>query len=136
MQTIFNALPTRWRQNQLAQIIKEITSLSPYVLNNPTHLNYVATLPCNLSIIDFFLILTFHKLVWQHNQGMVGFLTMTFTADLPRNLPAKKIENRLRFDRSMATSLWPQFLAHPVVSSFLSTKIGFSLQKYLVRSIF
>ena len=34
----------------------------------------------------------FHKLVWQHMQGVVGFLiTMQFTANLPRNLPVKKV---------------------------------------------
>jgi len=37
-----------------------------------------------------------------------------FTANLPRNLPMKEVVNRLRFDRIMATSLWPYFLAHPV----------------------
>jgi len=26
----------------------------------------------------------------------------------------KEVVNRLRFDRIMATSLWPYFLAHPV----------------------
>ena len=37
------------------------------------------------------------------------------TANLPRNLPVKKkFLNRLRVDRTMVMSLWPQFLAHPV----------------------
>jgi len=56
----------------------------------------------------------FHKVVWQHMQGLVRFLMNLFTANLPRNLPVKKIENRLRFDRIMAMSSWPHFLAHPV----------------------
>jgi len=38
-----------------------------------------------------------------------GILNNDFTADLPRNLPVKKSENRLRFDRIMAMSLWPHF---------------------------
>jgi len=56
----------------------------------------------------------FHKVVWQHMQGLVRFLMNLFTANLPKNLPVKKIETRLRFDRIMAMSSWPHFLAHPV----------------------
>jgi len=52
----------------------------------------------------------FHKVVWQHMQGMVGFLINHFTANLPKNLPVKKkLENRLRFGRIMAVSFWPHF---------------------------
>jgi len=36
-----------------------------------------------------------------------------FTSNLPRNLPVKKFENRLRFDKIMATSLWLQFFFSP-----------------------
>jgi len=38
----------------------------------PPHLEYVATLPCNLSLIASFLTLMFHKVhvVWQHMQGV------------------------------------------------------------------
>jgi len=36
-------------------------------------------------------------------QDAVGFLITT----LKRNLPEKKTENRLRFDRIMVMSLWP-----------------------------
>jgi len=41
-------------------------------------------------------------------------LNAHLTANLPRNLPVKTVLNRLRFDRIMAMSLWPRFLAHPV----------------------
>jgi len=44
----------------------------------------------------------------------VGIFNMLLTANLPRNLPVKKIVNRLRFDRIMVMSQWPRFLAHPV----------------------
>jgi len=37
---------------------------------------YVATLPCNLSLIASFLALMFHRVVWQHMQGMVGPVTL------------------------------------------------------------
>ena len=49
-------------------------------------------------------------------QGAVRFLkSMQLTADLPGNFRVKKIENRSRFDRIVVMSLWPRFLAHPVV---------------------
>jgi len=45
-----------------------------------------------------------------------GIFTIHLTANLPKkNLQVKKKLNRLRFDRIMAMSLCPRFLAHPVV---------------------
>ena len=58
-----------------------------WLLTTPPHLKYVAVLPCDLSLIACFLTLTIHKVVWQHMQGVVGFLINYFTANLPRNLP-------------------------------------------------
>ena len=43
-----------------------------------------------------------------------GMFSIRLTANLLRNLPLK-LFNRLRFDRIMAMSLWPCFLAYPVV---------------------
>ena len=43
-------------------------------LLTPRHLKYVATLPCNLSLIASFLTLLFYKVVWQHMQRVVGLL--------------------------------------------------------------
>jgi len=34
-----------------------------------------------------------------YTQGVVEFLITGFTANLPRNLPVKNFENRLRFSR-------------------------------------
>jgi len=50
-----------------------------------------------------------------------GIFNNVFTANLPRKLPLKKIENRLRFDRIMAMSLWPHFFGPPCtfVQSFV-----------------
>jgi len=48
-----------------------------WLLTTPPHLKYVATLPCNLSLIACFLTLMFRNLVWQHMQGVVGFLITT-----------------------------------------------------------
>ena len=36
-----------------------------WLLATPPHLKYVATLPCNSSLIACFLTLTFHKVVWR-----------------------------------------------------------------------
>ena len=44
-----------------------------------------------------------------------GIFNNHFTANLPSNLPVKKYCKFLRFDRIMTMSLWPHFLAHPVV---------------------
>jgi len=45
-----------------------------WLLATQPRLKYVATLPCNLSLIACFLTLMFHKVVWQHIQGMAGFI--------------------------------------------------------------
>ena len=41
-------------------------------------------------------------------------LNIRLTANLPRNLPVKKILNRFTFDRTVAMSLWHACLEHPV----------------------
>jgi len=41
-------------------------------------LKRVAALPCNVSLIACFQTLMFHKVVWQHAQGVVGFLVMRY----------------------------------------------------------
>ena len=44
----------------------------------------------------------------------VGIFNTHLTANLPRNLPVKKIRKSVKIDRIMVMSLWPRFLAHPV----------------------
>jgi len=56
----------------------------------------------------------FHKVVWQHTQGMVGFLITILLQIYQEIFWRKKFENGLRFDRIMAISSWPHFLAHSV----------------------
>jgi len=51
-----------------------------WLLTTPPHLKYVATQPCNVSLIACFLTLIFHNLVWQDMQGVVGFLNNDFRA--------------------------------------------------------
>jgi len=48
-----------------------------WLLTITSHLKYVATLPCNLSLITCFLTLTFHMVAWQHMQGVSGVLITT-----------------------------------------------------------
>ena len=51
----------------------------------------------------------FQKVVWQHMQEVLRFFNNQLTANLPRSLLLKKnCENRLRFDRTVAMSLWPR----------------------------
>ena len=64
------------------------------------HLKYVATLPCNLSLIACFLT--------SHMRGVVRLLT-TLLQICYRIFQWKKFLKRLRFDRIMATSVWPRF---------------------------
>jgi len=45
-----------------------------WLLTTPPHLKYVATLPCNLSLMAFLLTLMFHKVMQQHMQGAGGLL--------------------------------------------------------------
>jgi len=60
------------------------------IFDNPTHLKYAATLPCNLSLTACFA-------ESNASQGSVatyarcgGIFNMHLTANLPRNLPVKK----------------------------------------------
>ena len=54
----------------------------------------------------------FHKAAYARSGGMYNDL---FIANFRANLPVK-MENRLGFDRIMATSLWSYFLVHHVFS--------------------
>jgi len=58
----------------------------------PPHLKYAATPPCNLSLIAQ----TLKYIVWQHNARCGGIFNNHFTANLPRNLPVKKILKKFR----------------------------------------
>ena len=85
-----------------------------WLLTTPPHLKYVATLPCNSSLIACFLTLMFHKVVWQHMQGgRRGVVNNQFTANLPSSEQILKIG--LRFE---LTELWvfvASLFPHPVV---------------------
>ena len=80
----------------------------------PPRLKYVATLPCKLSLVVRFADINV-------SQGSVatyakcgGIFDIRLTANLPRNLSAKKILKSLKTDRNSVMSLWPRFLVHPV----------------------
>jgi len=87
------------------------------LLISPPHLKYVATLPCNLSLMACFADINV-------SQGSVatlarcgGIFNIHLTANLLRNLPVKKIVNRLRFDRIVVMNLWPRFFGPPCIRS-------------------
>jgi len=60
------------------------------VIHNLPHFKYVATLPCNLSLIACFLTLIFHKVVWQHVR-CCGIFNNHFIANLLENQPEKEL---------------------------------------------
>jgi len=85
------------------------------LLTTPPRFKCVPTLLYNLSLMACFAGINV-------SQGSVatyarygGIIDIHLTANLQRNLPVKKLLNMLRFDGIMVMSLWPRFLAHPVV---------------------
>jgi len=60
------------KYSPIKKIFTDTVSNKPFttwLLTAPPNLRYIATLPCSLSR---FLTLMFHKVVWQHMQGVVG----------------------------------------------------------------
>ena len=85
------------------------------VIKPPPHLKHAATLLCNLSLMACFAAINVSQGTVATYARCGGIFNTYLTANfLPGNLPVKKNVNRLRFDRIMAMSLWPRFLAHPV----------------------
>jgi len=85
-----------------------------WLLTTPPHLTYVATLPCNLSLMACFADINVSQGSVATYARCVGMFNVHLTANLLRNLLVKNFTNRLRFDRIMAMSLWARFLAQPV----------------------
>ena len=68
---------SEWQWHQLGHM--QICTLLQTNNNDSTPPpKYVATLYCNLSLVTCFLTLMFHKVVWQHRLGVVGFLITSF----------------------------------------------------------
>jgi len=84
-----------------------------YLLKTSPHLKYVATLPCNLSLMACFVDINVLQGSVVTYARCGGIFLVHLTPSLPRNLSVKFL-NRLRFDRIMVMSLWPPFVAHPV----------------------
>ena len=82
-----------------------------WLLTTPLGLHYVATLPCNLSLMTCLADINV-------SQGSVanarcgGIFDIHLATNLPRNLPVK-LFNRLKFDRIMVMSLWLHFFGPP-----------------------
>ena len=69
----------------------------------PAHLKYVATLPCILLLIACILTLTFHKVVWQHMQSVMGFRVTTLLQIYQEIFRWKKLWASVK----IMTELWP-----------------------------
>jgi len=61
------------------------------LLTSPSQLKYVATLPCNLSLIACFMTLVFHKVMWQHMHGVVWLLTTSLLQIYGESSSEKKL---------------------------------------------
>jgi len=95
-----------------------------WLLTTPPRLKYVATLPCNLSLIAYFADINVSQNSVATYARCGAMFNIHLTANLLRNLPVKIFVNWLGIDRIMVTSLWPRFLAHPV--NILRRTQGFS----------
>jgi len=80
-----------------------------WLLTTPPHLKYVATLPCNVSLMACIADSNVSQCSVATYAMCGGISNIHLTANLLRNLPVKKFVNGLRFDRIMFMSLWPRF---------------------------
>jgi len=87
-----------------------------WLLTNPLHLKYVATLHCDMSLRARFAIINVSQGSVATRAKCGGSFNIRLTANLPRNLPVKTFLNRSRFDRIMVMSLWPGFFVGPPCS--------------------
>jgi len=113
-------------------------SLLIWLLTTPPHLKYVATLLCNLSLIGCFLTLKFHKVVCGKLATYArsgGIFNNQLTANLPRNRTVKKFENRLKFARIIAVSLWPCFFDPPCIVH-VRMHVNMKTSRWLYLSVF
>jgi len=92
-----------------------------WLLTNPLHLKYVATLHCDMSLRARFAIINVSQGSVATRAKCGGSFNIRLTANLPRNLPMKTFLNRPRFDRIMVMSLWPGFFVGPPCRSNLWT---------------
>ena len=83
------------------------------VINNPSYLKYVATLPCNLSLMACFADINVSQGSVATYARCSGSFNIRLTTNSPRNFPVKTFLNRFRLDRIMVISLWPHFFGPP-----------------------
>jgi len=90
-------------------------SNKPYITGlstTPLHLQCVATLPCNLSLMACFADINVSQATVATYASCSGTFDIHLTTNLPRNVPVKN-QNRLRFERIIVMSLWPRFFGPP-----------------------
>jgi len=64
-----------------------------------------------------------------------GIRNNRLTANLPRNVSVKKIENRLRFDKIMAVSLWLHFFDSPCTCTHEMINTAFTPQPQSITAL-
>jgi len=105
-------------------------------LTTPPHLKYVATLPCNLSLMACFADVNISQGSLATYARCGGIFNIRLTTNFPRSLPVKIFfPNRLRFDRMVVVSLWPHFLVHPLGNNG-SENISCRLTTFRAASVF
>jgi len=82
----------------------------------PSHLKYIASLPCNLWLIACYLTLMFHKIVWQHTRIFNNQLIYERIFQW-KNWTSVKISQN--YGHEFVVSL---FLTHPVSTVWYRTK--------------
>ena len=80
-----------------------------WLLRIPPHLKYVATLPCNLSLMVCFADINVSQISVATYARCGEIFNIHLTANSLRNLPVNNFLNRLIFDRIMVMSVWPHF---------------------------
>ena len=85
-----------------------------WLLTTPPHLKYVATLPCNLSLMACVADINVSQGGVATHATCGGIFNIHLTANLPRNHPVIFF-NRFRFDRSVVMSLWLRCFSPPCI---------------------
>ena len=100
----------KWVHRLMTIILSNLNRLKFFFhWKTPPHLKYVATLPCNLSLMACFADINVSRgSVATYARHSVIF-NIHLTTNLSMNLPVNFFSNRFRFDWIMVESLWPHF---------------------------
>jgi len=102
-----------------------------WLLTTPPHLKYVATLPCNLSLMACFADINVSQCSVAKYARCGGMFNIILTANLLRNLSVNKKCKLVRIWQNYGHESVATFLAHPVVFRLL----GFRFKKSKIWTI-